>query len=662
MVAAAPADSVQLTAPVYVVTENGTAAVVVVSRTGSTAGTVTVAYATSDGSATAGTDYTAQSGTLTFNDGEVSKTITIPIQDDNIANGDRSFHIALANPAGATLGSVAQAQVTIADDDGAGQINFATSASTCFESFGTPPLVVTRSGGTHGRVTVDYRVTGGTARVHIPSTVFPVNEDYLDFYGTLTFEDGQTTAKIPVDIYDDYFSALTNPAGPVHDGPRTIEVTLGNPTGGATLGAVPQTVLTVTDEDDIAGGFAISVPTNADGQTHPFEVVEGNFVEIAVDRTGLTTATESVTFTTVDGTAKAGINYADVSQTLTFKPSEVEKVVRVPTQSDGVAADPGTFGVVLSNPTGGAILDEGYDHADVHIDDATGRFVLAPDASGSSSVEVQENAGSALFTVDRLVLGLDSNLGTVSVDYATSDGTAKAGADYTATSGTLTFNQGQTSQTFTVPIRSHNLVEGNKTFFVTLSNPTGGATIGGPNLAGRPTDNPAVVTITETPGQVNFSAADYHVAENNASLAVAIVFNPAPEAFNSTNVGQVTVDYSTHDGTARAGTDYTAVSGTLTLGPGSLGQTITIPIVNNSVVDGDRTVLLTLSNATGGASIGPFGTATLTILDEDANRSLDTTPPIISGARTARPMPTAGTTRRSRSPSRPWTPIPGWRA
>src|SRR5207302_1808254 len=105
----------QLTAPAYVVIESGTAAVLVVTRTGSTAGTVTVDYATADGSATAGVDYTAQSGTLTFNDGEVSKTLTIPIQDDGIPDNDKSFQIMLSNPAGVSLGSVPEAVVTITD-------------------------------------------------------------------------------------------------------------------------------------------------------------------------------------------------------------------------------------------------------------------------------------------------------------------------------------------------------------------------------------------------------------------------------------------------------------------------------------------------------------------------------------------------------------------
>ena len=91
-----------------------------VNRLGSTAGTVTVDYATLDGSARAGTNYTAESRTLTFDDGQASETITIPIQDDGIARPDTSFQIVLSNPNGTSLGSVTDAVVTIADAEAAG--------------------------------------------------------------------------------------------------------------------------------------------------------------------------------------------------------------------------------------------------------------------------------------------------------------------------------------------------------------------------------------------------------------------------------------------------------------------------------------------------------------------------------------------------------------
>ncbi|MFQ5400301.1 MAG: Calx-beta domain-containing protein, partial [Anaerolineae bacterium] len=77
--------------------------------------------------------------------------------------------------------------------------------------------------------------------------------------------------------------------------------------------------------------------------------------------------------------------------------------------------------------------------------------------------------------------------------------------------------------------------------------------------------------------------------------------------------GAVTVDYVTSDGTAVAGSDYTAVSGTLTFGDGETSKTFTVTILNDSVNDPDETVILALINATGGAVLGTPSQATLRI-------------------------------------------------
>src|SRR5205085_2570079 len=100
------------------------------------------------------------------------------------------------NSTGVSLGSQHEAVVTIADNDAAGQIDFSTSAFSITESIGGEKgFLVTRTGGSRGRITVDYRVTGGTATPWVPRTVGDsnANTDYEDFFGTLTFEDGQTT-------------------------------------------------------------------------------------------------------------------------------------------------------------------------------------------------------------------------------------------------------------------------------------------------------------------------------------------------------------------------------------------------------------------------------------------------------------------------------------
>src|SRR5258708_26861401 len=99
--------------------------------------------------------------------------------------------------------------------------------------------------------------------------------------------------------------------------------------------------------------------------------------------------------------------------------------------------------------------------------------------------------------------------GSVSVDYATGNGTATTGTDYTATTGTLNFADGVDSQTFTIPILNDGSDDGSETVNLTLSSPTGGATLG--------TQSTAVLTINDSPGSLQFSAPTYSVVEGTSS-------------------------------------------------------------------------------------------------------------------------------------------------
>ena len=222
-------------------------------------------------------NYTAESGTITFDDGQATATITIPVADDGIADGGKTFLIDLTNPTSASLGAVTHAVVTIADSDTAGEIEFASDRVHRRSGIGSATLDVTRVGGSQGTVTVEYRVTGGTA---VPLVTFPASGDvdYEDNFGTLAFAPGQTTAEITfhyvADLINNDFET------PVYRGPQTIQVTLGNPTGGATLDRATTSVLTINDEENQHGAFGIS------SFTQPSVNENDGKVQIDVFRTG----------------------------------------------------------------------------------------------------------------------------------------------------------------------------------------------------------------------------------------------------------------------------------------------------------------------------------------------------------------------------------------
>ena len=229
-------------------------------------------------------------------------------------------------------------------------------------------------------------------------------------------------------------------------------------------------------------------------------------------------------------------------------------------------------------------------------------------AFANGAVSVNESDGNATLTVSRTSGGT----GAISVNYAISPGSATA-ADYGAATdsdggspGVINWADGDVAdKTITIPIVDDTLTEGNETFTVTLSDPTGGATLG----------TPATATVTivdnDVAGTFAFSSATYSASEAAGTATITVVRTIGTS-------GTATVNYATSDGSATAGADYTATTGTLTFADGVDTQSFTVPLINDTAIEGDETVTLTLSGATAGALIGTPNPATLTILSDDA--------------------------------------------
>jgi hypothetical protein len=190
----------------------------------------------------------------------------------------------------------------------------------------------------------------------------------------------------------------------------------------------------------------------------------------------------------------------------------------------------------------------------------------------------------------------------VTVDYATADGSATAGSDYVATSGTLTITAGQTTGQILIPVIGDTNVEPDETFFVNLSAPSN-ATI---------SDGQAVGTIMndDTP-MLWLSIADTSLPEGNAGTTNA----QFQVTLSAASASPVTVDYATVDGSATAGSDYLATSGTLTITAGQTTGQILVPVIGDSNVEGDETFLVNLSAAAG--AIIADGQAVGTIMNDD---------------------------------------------
>ncbi|WP_435005624.1 Calx-beta domain-containing protein [Tundrisphaera lichenicola] len=224
---------------------------------------------------------------------------------------------------------------------------------------------------------------------------------------------------------------------------------------------------------------------------------------------------------------------------------------------------------------------------------------------------VDEAAGTTTITVVRS----GGSGGQFSVDYSTSNGTAIAGSDYQATSGTLTFEIGQNTASFTIPIIDDTIPEADETVLLTLSNPVGAAMLGNPSMA--------VLTIQDNdqPGAFRFLNSAYFVNEADGTATITVV--------RDSGGGTVSVNYATANGTAQAGSDYLPVFGTLVFGPGETVKTFSVPIVLNPAIEGNETVILNLGSPTGGATLGSPSSSVLVILDDRVDRM----GPVVVGVR-----------------------------
>ena len=215
--------------------------------------------------------------------------------------------------------------------------------------------------------------------------------------------------------------------------------------------------------------------------------------------------------------------------------------------------------------------------------------------------------GSGSFTVQVSRMGGDD--GAVGVSYATSDGSAQSGVDYTPASGTLSWpDDDDDPRSFQVPILDDGADESSETINVALSNPTGGAGLTTPSnatLTIQDDDDPA-----PQPGQLSFVAGQFSAGEETGSVTITVQRTGGTE-------GAVGVDYATSDGSAQDGTDYTAVFGTLNWSAGEGGtKSFDVPLLDDADEENDETVNLMLSNPSGGAGLGT-STATLEIEDDD---------------------------------------------
>jgi hypothetical protein len=484
---AAPASSLTVTGPSPVTEGNsGTVnAVFTVTMSPSSTSTVTVNYATANGTATAGSDYVAVSGTLTFTAGQTSKTVSVAVNGDTADEPDEAFYLNLSNSTNATI-ATGQATATIVDDDLPAVSMSINDVSVTEGNSGTTNavLTVTLSGAAGQTVTANYATANGTATA---------GSDYVAQSGNLTFTAGQTSKTIAIVVNGDT-SVEPN---------ETFVVNLTNPAG-ATL-ADGQGQVTIVNDDLPALSINDMSSTEGNSGTKGFA--------FTVSLSTASSSTVTVSYGTADGTATAGSDYVAQSGTLSFTAGQTSKTITITINGDTTVEPNETFVVNLSSPSGATIAG-GQGQGTITNDDTP----PLPTLSINDVSDTEGNSGGKSLAFVVTLSAASSS--AVTVNYATADGTATAGSDYVAQSGTLSFAAGQTSKAITITISGDTTVESNETFVVNLSSPSG-ATIADGQGQGTITNDDTAPPPPVTDSVVWTSPAGVTVSGNSLTKTAA---------------------------------------------------------------------------------------------------------------------------------------------
>ena len=419
----------------------GVARVTVLRREG-TEGAVSVRYRTQDGTAVAGVQYQAISGTLEFGPGEILKTIEIPIINDAFHRGDSQFEVVLSDPAGAPIDGPASIAIDIDEND---------------------PVPVVRFGR-------DYVYEGGngTQNVVLPVTLSaaaPVPVTVQWSYdatpgGTLTFLPGETRKSVTIPV--------SGNDRPEPDRVITIRATSVQNAQSA------QGSLTVIDDDYAQVTLSdVTVEESA------------SVAEVGVTRSA-SGRPVTIRYTTVAGSATPGADFTPKTGTLTMDTSGLRGVISIPLLNDTIGESPESFTVVLTEVSG-AQIQRGTGVVSI-LDDEPPAAAPAPVIRDASVVE--GDAGTTNLPL-RIALSKPA-IAPVTVTYATANGTATGGADYVAAGGSVTFAIGEQEKTVAIAIVGDTLVEPGETFTVRLDSPLGTTT--------------AVMTIVNDDGEKRRSA------------------------------------------------------------------------------------------------------------------------------------------------------------
>jgi parallel beta-helix repeat protein len=433
-----------------VVAETAGSFVVTVLRTGGDAGVVTVNYGTATSpeagfyKATAGEDFAVTAGTLTFADGETSKTFTIAIFDDKVYETNEIFDLTLSNPTGGAVVEfppMPRLRTYIFDDEPKSALSIARDTFVTEGNSGTTyahvPVSLTPPAGFP--VTVTFMATYGSATP---------GEDYQASGGSITFQPGEKTKVVDLPVFGDTKYELD----------ETFGITLN--------------LLSATPENDVTFdlqnyGAQITIVNDDVGKvlcTPSFSVTEGASGSFPVAEITCTTDSDlygAIHYVTAPGGTAGPDDFASTSGSLYFNPQSGPQKIRIPIFGDDTVEPNEQFTINLRaepSPPWNFIVEPAAITVTILNDDTPGVLRC------NDVFAAEGNAGSK----DVVITCVAPNHISGSIDYATVSGTAAESTDYGWVSGTVTFDD-ETTRSFTVPIFGDKDVESDEQFTIKLT-------------------------------------------------------------------------------------------------------------------------------------------------------------------------------------------------
>ncbi|MFC0348983.1 retention module-containing protein, partial [Undibacterium danionis] len=550
---------------------------------------ISVNYATANGSAIAGSDFTPLVGNVVFAPGETSKTISIPITTDRVFEGLENFNVSLSNPTNALIGT---GSATVGIRDQAPEVS--NISNPVVIEGGALVFDVSLSGSSTTPVQVTVNLASGSATLGVDTSGQEYSVDggvtWSPLGGTVTVPPGSTGFQVRVGTVVD---------GLV-EGSETISLSASTSQNNTPL------VGTGTINDGDVTTVNISGPSDVN------EAI--GTITYTISLSAPSQLPVTVSYSSRDGSALAGSDYSAISGTVTFAPGETTKTVTVSITNDAIYEGAENFSLNLSGVVN-ASIGSGTVVTTIH-DDGTGTGGTDDDriiVTNISNPTVTEG-GDLVFTVNLSGAGVVSTpvsvnavsgSATLGLDTGNQEFSVDNGLTWNPLTGSVLVPAGSNSFQVRIATLVDGIIEGTETMGLSAATAQNSGPVTG---IGTILDGTVATLSVSGPANVN---------ENAGTVTYTVTLSAA-------SIAPVTVNYGTVNGTAIAGSDYSVTGGSLTFAPGETSKTVTVAITNDSITESLESFQFVIS----GANNAVLGTSSVNtnIIDDDAPSVLGVEP------------------------------------